>query len=213
MLTRAGFPSIQTALMRTQLRWAGHVARMPDHRIPKKLLFGELQDGRRSLGAPKKRFKDTLKTSLKAFGINPASWEQAAADRSGWRAAVHDGARRHESNRKAAAEDRRQERKNATKPRAPATIPCPHCRRTFQAQIGLISHLRTHRKLQPPPPIKEDQLDGHRTSHRRTNNIILQRNLMKKKINSAFFFFEKKHTSWVLHPVFFFFLSWENSAS
>ena len=89
VLTRAGLPSIQTLLMKTQLRWAGHVARMPDCRIPKKLFFGELQDGKRSLGAPKKRFKDTLKASLKAFGINPVSWEQAAADRTKWRAAVH----------------------------------------------------------------------------------------------------------------------------
>ena len=120
---------------------------MPDHRIPKQLLFGELQDGKRTLGAPKKRFKDTLKASLKAFGINPASWEQTAADRSKWRAAVHDGARRHESDKKAAAETRRQERKNkAMQPQAPATIPCPNCNRRFQAQIGLISHLRTHQK-------------------------------------------------------------------
>ena len=52
VLTRAGLPSIPTALMRAQLRWAGHVAHicMPDHRIRKKLLFGELQDCRRSLG-------------------------------------------------------------------------------------------------------------------------------------------------------------------
>ena len=147
VLTRAGLPSIQTLLMKTQLRWAGHVARMPDCRIPKKLFFGELQDGKRSLGAPKKRFKDTLKASLKAFGINPVSWEQAAADRTKWRAAVHSGARRHEQTKKSVAERRRQERKDkALLPRAPATIPCPHCSRTFQAQIGLISHLRTHRK-------------------------------------------------------------------
>ena len=133
--------------MKAQLRWAGHVARMPDHRIPKKLLFGELQDGKRALGAPKKHFKDTLKASLEAFGINTASWEQAAADRSKWRAAVHGGARQHEGNRKAAAETRRQKRKDiAMKPQAPATIPCPHCNRMFQAQIGLFSHLRTHRK-------------------------------------------------------------------
>ena len=147
VLARAGLPSIPTILMKSQLRWAGHVARMPDHRIPKKLLFGELQDGSRNLGAPKKRFKDTLKASLKAFGINPASWEQAAADRSKWRTAVHNGARRHESDRKTAAESRRQERKNnAMKPQTPATIPCPHCNRMFQAQIGLFSHLRTHRR-------------------------------------------------------------------
>ena len=147
VLTRAGLPSIQTILMKTQLRWAGHVARMPDYRIPKKLFFGELQDGKRSLGAPKKRYKDTLKASLKAFGINHVTWEQTASERSKWRAAVQSGARRHELSLKTTAERRRKERKEkALQPRAPATIPCPHCSRLFQAQIGLISHLRTHKK-------------------------------------------------------------------
>ena len=120
---------------------------MPDYRIPKKLFFGELQDGKRSLGAPKKRYKDTLKASLKAFGINHVTWEQTASERSKWRAAVQSGARRHELTFKTTAERRRKERKEkALQPRAPATIPCPHCSRLFQAQIGLISHLRTHRK-------------------------------------------------------------------
>ena len=147
VLTRAGLPSIQTILMKTQLRWAGHVARMPDYRIPKKLFFGELQDGKRSLGAPKKRYKDTLKASLKAFGINHVTWEQTASERSKWRAAVQSGARRHELTFKTTAERRRKERKEkALQPQAPATIPCPHCSRLFQAHIGLISHLRTHKK-------------------------------------------------------------------
>ena len=146
VLTRAGMPSIYTILMQSQLRWAGHVARMPDHRLPKKLLFGELQQGKRSVGCPKKRFKDTLKASLKAFGISQTAWEQAAEDRDSWRAALHQGAQAYEANRTAAAEQRREARKNST-PTSPtaATIPCPYCHRTFRAQIGLISHLRTHR--------------------------------------------------------------------
>ena len=47
-----------------QLRWTGHVTRMPDERLPKKILYGE-QVGKRSHGGQKKRYKDTLKTSLK----------------------------------------------------------------------------------------------------------------------------------------------------
>ena len=111
VLTRAGLPSIPTILMKAQLRWAGHVARMPDSRIPKKLLFGELQTGKRSLGAPKKRYKDTLKVSLKTFGINPNTWEKEAANRTKWRTLVHGGARQHEADKIITAQRRRQERK------------------------------------------------------------------------------------------------------
>ena len=146
VLERAGLPSVFTMLMQAQLRWAGHVARMPDHRLPKQLLFGELVDGKRSRGAPKKRFKDSLKASLKAFDICPDTWENAAQDRSCWRTSVHKGAKDCEANRTAAAVQRRQARKDsANSSPAAATIPCPHCQRTFRAQIGLISHLRTHR--------------------------------------------------------------------
>ena len=38
---------------------------MPDERLPKKILYGELQVGKRSHGGQKKRYKDTLKASLK----------------------------------------------------------------------------------------------------------------------------------------------------
>uniref|UniRef100_A0A0L8I1Z2 C2H2-type domain-containing protein n=1 Tax=Octopus bimaculoides TaxID=37653 RepID=A0A0L8I1Z2_OCTBM len=105
-----------------------------------------LQHGKRSLGGQRKPFKDSLKVSLKAFKIDPSSWEQTALDRTKWRAAVHNGARQCESDKKAASEKRKQNRKNnALKPLAPATIPCLYCSRSFQARIGLINHLRTHR--------------------------------------------------------------------
>ena len=67
---------------------------MPDHRLQKKLLFNELQEGKRFRGAPKKRFKDSLKASLKTLTIDPDSWEAEAQDRCGWRAAVYEGAKR-----------------------------------------------------------------------------------------------------------------------
>ena len=52
-----------------QLRWTGHVSRMPEERLPKKILYGELEMGKRSHGGQKKRYKDTLKASLKDFNI------------------------------------------------------------------------------------------------------------------------------------------------
>jgi len=153
VLERACLPSIHTILMQSQPRWAGHVVRMRDHRLPTKLFYGELRQGNRSVGGQKKRFRHTLKVSLKAFDIDINTWEKAAQDRGGWRAAVHKGAQSYEANRTAAAEERRRARKaRACQPLSAATIPCPHCNVMFRAQIGLTSHLR-HRH--PPPPIDD----------------------------------------------------------
>ena len=146
VLARAGLPSIYSLLIKAQLRWAGHVARMPNNRLPKKLMFGELQSGKRRVGGPKKRYKDTLKASLKSFNIEPDTWEQAAQDRKVWRASVLKGGLAYERDRTNKAERKRQARKERTTCSSPGKIACPHCTRTFRAQIGLISHLRTHPK-------------------------------------------------------------------
>ena len=53
---------------------------MPDERLPKKILNGELQVGKGCHGSQKKRYKDTLKASLKDFNIPTESWEQIAQD-------------------------------------------------------------------------------------------------------------------------------------
>ena len=143
VLEKAGLPSIFTILAQTQLRWAGHVARMEDHRLPKQLLYGEFTEGKRKACGPKKRFKDTLKASLKDFDIQTSSWELTAQDRPSWRQRLYKGAKRLEELRQESANTRRQARKQATP--TEATIPCPHCPRLFRARIGLTSHLRTHR--------------------------------------------------------------------
>ena len=67
VLKRAGVQSVHTLLKLAQLRWTGHVTRMPEERLPKKILYGELEMGKRSHGGLKKRYKDTLKTSLEDF--------------------------------------------------------------------------------------------------------------------------------------------------
>ena len=95
VLERAGLPSIFILLIKAQLRWAGHVARMSDNCHPEKLLFGELKHGKRQRGAPKKWFKDSLKVSSKAFEISPDTWESEAKNRSGWRGALYAGGERH----------------------------------------------------------------------------------------------------------------------
>ena len=66
------------------------------------------------------------------------SWEQTASDRTKWRAAVHDGAHQYESDRKATAEKRRQDRKNnALKPPTPVISPCPTAAELSKHGLGL----------------------------------------------------------------------------
>ena len=147
VLKRANLPSVHTLLQKTQARWAGHVVRMSDDRLPKQLLYGELCKGKRSVGGQKKRFKDSLKVTLKSLDINVTTWEALAQDRASWRSNITMGAREAEARRTADAERKRALRKARANivSTAPTAYTCPTCGRNFRAQIGLISHLRTHR--------------------------------------------------------------------
>ena len=147
VLERAGIPSVHTLLQKAQARWAGHVVRMPDSRLPKQLLYGELSQGKRSVGGQKKRFKDCLKASLKSLDIDLTTWETLAQDRPSWRGKLSSGARAAEARRIREAQTKRAMRKARTASTATSASPhmCPTCGRAFRARIGLASHLRTHR--------------------------------------------------------------------
>ncbi|XP_038066715.1 uncharacterized protein LOC119736778 [Patiria miniata] len=49
VLAQAGIQSLVTLLQQRRLRWLGHVYRMPEGRIPKVLLYGELASGKISI--------------------------------------------------------------------------------------------------------------------------------------------------------------------
>ena len=146
VLDQAGMTSIHTLLRRAQLRWAGHIVRMQDTRLPKRLLYGELVHGIRSRGRPKLRFKDTLKASLKNFGIDVKKWEALTHDRSSWRSCVGEGAASYEQSRISGAQKKRELRKSRgnSEVHNSAEHMCLICGRAFRARIGLISHSRTH---------------------------------------------------------------------
>ncbi|KAI8515912.1 hypothetical protein Bbelb_067250 [Branchiostoma belcheri] len=144
ILQRADLPSIHTLLRRAQVRWAGHLVRMPDTRLPKRLLYSELAEGKRSVGGQKKRFKDTLKSSFKSFKIDTSTWESTAQNRAAWRSHISSGATLYEKTRITEAVRKRASRAAPTS-RTPETHLCPTCGRTFRARIGLVSHSRTHK--------------------------------------------------------------------
>nr|VZI50515.1 unnamed protein product [Spirometra erinaceieuropaei] len=93
-----------------------------------------------------RRYKDTLKSSLKRLQIHPTHREEFAIDRPTWRRTVKTGAAIYEANRIAAAKAKREARKSQLRPvRNAAAQPlptCPRCQRTFRARIGLVGHLR-----------------------------------------------------------------------
>ncbi|XP_075779308.1 LOW QUALITY PROTEIN: uncharacterized protein LOC142827711 [Pelodiscus sinensis] len=145
VLSRASLPSVHTLLMSAQTRWAGHVIRMPDERLTKQLLFGELSTGKRLCGGQRKRYKDTLKASLKSFGIDTTTWKLLAHNCPAWLSLIHKGCQALETRHIFEAQQERMLRKSkATAQRLQCLHVCPTCSRTFGVQIGLISHLRTH---------------------------------------------------------------------
>ena len=109
---------------------------MPDERLPKKVFYGELQEGKRSQVRQKKSYKDTLKASLKDLNIPTEFCEQAAQDRTKWRCLINKGAAEFESKRICEAERKRKERKARTKDSssdsAKSEFSCSICNRQFR---------------------------------------------------------------------------------
>nr|VZI53152.1 unnamed protein product [Spirometra erinaceieuropaei] len=157
VLERTGILSIYAILKQMQLRWSGHLVRMDDERLPKRLFYGDVATGSGCQGGQIRRYKDTLKSSLKRLQINPTNWEELARDRPTWRRTVKAGAAIYEANRIVAAKAKREARKSQLRPiRNAAAQPlptCPRCQRTFRARIGLVGHLRTNCTSRTAPAI------------------------------------------------------------
>ena len=85
VLKRASLSSLESILLQVLLRWADHITRMKDVRMPKAVFFSELQEGKRDRGASRKRYKDQLKKQLAQAGISHQSWQREASDRDSWR--------------------------------------------------------------------------------------------------------------------------------
>ena len=84
----SGVPPITNFLRSQRLRWAGHVARMGEERLPKQVMFN-IPQGRRPLGRPRMRWKDNIKKDAELLGVeDPDRWWDVALDRGEWRGLV-----------------------------------------------------------------------------------------------------------------------------
>ena len=70
------------------LRWFGHVERMDDYRMARRVLMAEVSGGR-VRGRPRLGWMDGVKVALGNGGMTVEAARQCAKDRKAWRALVH----------------------------------------------------------------------------------------------------------------------------
>ena len=70
------------------LRWFGHVERMDEYRVARRVLIAEVS-GRQVRGRPRLGWMDGVKVALGNRGVTVDDLRQCAKDRKEWRALVH----------------------------------------------------------------------------------------------------------------------------
>ena len=95
------------------LKWLGHIERVDGQRIPKQVLHGESEMGKRKVGRPKLRYIDQIKSDMKNFNIDINTWQRYSLDRTMWRKIIRNGSKSSEDRWKAkqkAKQDKRRHR-------------------------------------------------------------------------------------------------------
>jgi hypothetical protein len=85
LFERLGVGSFASLYNCRLLRWAGHVARTPMDRMPRKLLTGWVELAR-PVGCPQMTWGRTLSNALKSYDLPTifGQWSTLAADRRVW---------------------------------------------------------------------------------------------------------------------------------
>ena len=76
--------SLLLQIERSQLRWFGHVSRMPLERLPKQILHAEVS-GKRPVGRPRTRWLDYIEDlGWNSLGLHPSEMQSVLVDREVW---------------------------------------------------------------------------------------------------------------------------------
>ncbi|RNA11654.1 hypothetical protein BpHYR1_049709 [Brachionus plicatilis] len=76
--------SLDKIVRTIRLRWAGHIRRMLDTRLPKIVLFGDVLSGKRGMGRSEREWTDCLKKDCERAGIVWTKWVNESKNREKW---------------------------------------------------------------------------------------------------------------------------------
>ena len=107
-------PAVLTIVMSAQLCWAGHIVRMPDGRLPKDIMHGQLSSDAHKWWGQQLWYKDILHRSLRKANIAPSTWEDLVQDHIQWRNTVRKGVEAVEKGVKEASEEKHRKHHNRT---------------------------------------------------------------------------------------------------
>ena len=124
--------SILDIILEQRLRWLGHVGRMDETRLPKKILFGELRKTRPRHGA-KRRWRDVVKADVEAIGVGEG-WYETCQDRKEWFRVCSSGVAE-------VSKSRRENVSSAVNRQPERGFTCA-CGRMFRRQSDLTRHRR-----------------------------------------------------------------------
>ena len=114
-----------------RLEWLGHVARMPDYRIPKICLFSWMPQPR-PRGGPRLRWRDLIRKDLKEIKVPEESWyDVATTSRSRWRVTYMDGLEEFSTTNESCAR---------FVERPPDNYLCEQCNRSFRRESDRKRH-------------------------------------------------------------------------
>jgi len=111
VLQICGITGIEAFLLKAQLRWAGHVMRMSDDRVPKQVFCGQLAAGARPQCGPVRRYKDSLKENMKKCVMQPSTLSIDSQDCSKWRSQCQEAVKQFEDARVEVLQHKRAVRK------------------------------------------------------------------------------------------------------